>query len=99
MNGHAKGCLCQSCTIGREIGMDEALELILEMREALDAAVITGEIASSEYDGKVYEYCTSCGDNDIAGTIEHEDHCDWISAKALISKASALLAQHNGEDA
>lgn len=33
MNGHHESCECQPCTIGREIGMDRALELIREMRD------------------------------------------------------------------
>lgn len=36
MNGHHESCDCQSCTIGREIGMDRALDLLCECVDYFD---------------------------------------------------------------
>lgn len=45
--------------------------------------------AQSEYDGRVYRYCTSCESNDMCEPqIKHTASCDWQRARTAIAAAT-----------
>lgn len=54
--------------------------------EALEALVGVGECYSAEHDGRMYDICFCCG-AEISEDKPHKPDCEWIAARAAISKA------------
>ena len=72
---------------GGMLGPREDVARIAKQRDELLAALkdlVCYDSYSTEYDGRIYDICPSCGAQDG----EHKAHCEFLFARAAIAKAT-----------
>lgn len=78
----------------KAVEMDATRAAMALALEAMQDALEDAQLAQSEYDGRTYSFCTSCGADDLqTPTVgKHTPHCAWGKVLAAISELELQIA-------